>query len=327
MLRAHGRCPRAGKACPNSVYESKIGTVTGTPPPHPAAPPHTMSHHNKSRAEADRAPCLSGKKGDFPYAACSAFCKAQLSHCGFCKCRACPFCSADGKLANTAAVPKTGTTGPSTKVTSAGSSSSSGSRKRGGISTAKAPGDVTSLQAALHAAEGRARQAEARLSAMEKQLGLCRHSASSLRASLGRAPPPAPRRRHGANETAATLAAAVGTRCSESIEWAMRVGIATAPASYPGLTRNSSAHAFQLHLFLNDPATRCMDPRDADALAEEAAAEAADARADSIASALLMLGLVACALCNAYSLGYLSCTNRYVRAVLRTVGCAPELVR
>ena len=80
-------------------------------------------------------------------------------------------------------------------------------------------------------------------------------------------------------------------------------------------------------MHLTNPDSGCTDPRDAETLAALAAADTAEQRAEALSSLLLLLGVAACALLNAYSLGYLSCTNRYLRAALRAVGCAPEIVR
>jgi hypothetical protein len=52
---------------------------------------------------------------------------------------------------------------------------------------------------------------------------------------------------------------------------------------------------------------------------DEEADEAFARREEAFASALLMLGVLLCALCNAWALGYLQ-PNRYLRAVLQFVG-------
>ena len=51
------------------------------------------------------------------------------------------------------------------------------------------------------------------------------------------------------------------------------------------------------------------------------------AAGDGGMSLILFFGVIFCALCNAYTLGYMPITNRYVRAVLRPLGLVQPLVR
>ena len=58
--------------------------------------------------------CQSDLKGDLPFMACGSFCKAAKAgnHCKFCKCRTCPYCTAEGTqkegyVATEAPVPST----------------------------------------------------------------------------------------------------------------------------------------------------------------------------------------------------------------------------
>ena len=77
----------------------------------------------------------------------------------------------------------------------------------------------------------------------------------------------------------------------------------------------------QLHLHLYDPTlSRCPNPRGGDdALGREGEGP--------LASLLLLLGVLGCALANAYSLGYLQ-PSRTLRRLLRALGCPQsELVR
>ena len=69
----------------------------------------------------------------------------------------------------------------------------------------------------------------------------------------------------------------------------------------------------QLHLHLYDPVlSRCPDPRGAGALPVEGEGP--------LASLLLLIGVLGCALANAYGLGYLQ-PSRTLRSLLRAIGC------
>ena len=105
--------------------------------------------------------------------------------------------------------------------------------------------------------------------------------------------------------------------CIDAISWAQHVGVVRYPTLYPGLNASSPTREFQLHLHLNDPPSECADPRSA---GEQLLA------GDGGMPLILFFGVLLCALCNAYSLGYLQ-PNRYVRAVLRQLGLATPLVR
>ena len=203
--------------------------------------------------------------------------------------------------------------------------------------------DSASLLRALHSAEAKARQAESRLAAVEKQLSMCRHSTSTLRAAAGlHAPPPpppgagassSPTRRGGSptgrlNADTATPNAAAAAACAEAVAWAMRAGLKQ--GLFPGLNASSPRSAFEHHLRLHDPASRCAEPpsaANAESVDDEYAEEDEMGRREAFASMLLLLGVVLCALCNAWALGYLQ-PSRRVRAVLQAVGIPiPQLVR
>ena len=307
-----------------------------------------------SPAKERREPCSSGKGGDFAYRACAPFCKVQQrsNHCSFCKCSYCSFCKDKASLPppppKQAAVVAVATAAQAhfdpgvSKGTS--HTNSGGGRNKGTVasvggrnkvlaSTTASAGagstvsftasiqSVASLEAATRAAEARALRAEARLQAVEKQLALCRHSFASGRGQRAAPPPPA---RRGA---ARNVTAAAAARCGDAVDWAQRMGIIQYPELYPGLNVSSSAAAFQLHLHLTDPSSRCVDPRGPDAAEADAAAAAAADAYEAGASLLLLLGVLLCALCNAWSLGYLH-PNRRIRALLNAIGCPQaQLVR
>lgn len=199
------------------------------------------------------------------------------------------------------------------KPSKAGSSGDAGAR--GESSGAAAAGSTQ--QAALHAALARAHAAEARLAAIEKQLSMCRHSFSRAHASnlATFEPPSLAHRTYRSNATSARQA------CDEAVDHAMRSLRGHEGALYPGLNASSSALAVRLYLRGHDGASRCAElPRAAPSTELEGASEAA-------ASALLLLGVMVCALLNAWSLGYLQ-PNRHVRRALHLLGCpVPPLVR
>ena len=180
--------------------------------------------------------------------------------------------------------------------------------------------ELQRVQLLLQAAEARANSAEARIAGMEKQLSLCRHSSATLRASLKMRAPPPPAQGLASNRTSSGLidGRQVGVRCADSVAWASTEGIRLFPELYPGLNASSTPLQFQLHLHLYERRVGCPDPRDASDLAADDSA---------MASFLLFLGVVACALCNAYSLGYLP-PNRMLRSLFRRVGIpVADLVR
>lgn len=193
-------------------------------------------------------------------------------------------------------------------------------------------GDLQALSAIqeLVRVKGALRATESKLQAVEKQLSLCRHSSAQLRAAAGlSAPPPPPPRHHGGhggghgnngqNETESGSAIAVlSPVCADAVSWAQHVGVVRYASLYPGLNASSPARAFQLHLHLNDPTSECVDPR--------SAAEILVAGDGSASAFFLIFGVMVCALCNAYSLGYLH-PNRRLRALLRPLGLATPLVR
>ena len=105
-----------------------------------------------------------------------------------------------------------------------------------------------------------------------------------------------------------------------------------AAAIYPGLNSSSSAFDVQLHLHLNDASSRCASPRDALRQRGSGGGSGADDElvgglSDAAFSLLLLLGVLLCALFNAWSLGYVT-PNRHVRYAMRAIGCPQEqLVR
>jgi len=111
---------------------------------------------------------------------------------------------------------------------------------------------------------------------MEKQLQMCRHASTQLRAAAGK---------HGAGALAGL-----------------------------GAWRNASASA------------RLAAAEAINATAEEVL-EPEGVVTEAFASTLLLLGVLACALLNAWSLGYLQ-PNRHLRRALQSLGCPVEpLVR
>ena len=122
-------------------------------------------------------------------------------------------------------------------------------------------------------------------------------------------------------------------RCVDAVRWAKSVGVVRFPQLYEGLNASSPVFGFQLHLYLHDPPSHCSDPR-VTGLMVGLESDYGDELYDDIDSAggtaftvLLLLGVLLCAVCNAYSLGYLH-PNRQLRAVLRAIGCPTEtLVR
>jgi hypothetical protein len=281
------------------------------------------SHGAHAQAGAtSRVPCTSGKSGDFKYKSCAPFCSetSRASHCGWCKCSACSFCGT-GKRSS----PPAGLAAASASSPVVGSLGTTAHTPHG-----EPPADMATakLYAALRAAEARAKQAEARLAASEKQLGLCRHSAAELRASTGAhgllqpstssGGAPNWSRRGSAGHVNSTAAMV----CSEAVDWAMRLG--EKQGLWPlGLNATSGRAAIQEHLRLHDPSSRCGASlpwtSTVTLSAEEEAEEAYVRREEAFASALLMLGVLLCALCNAWALGYLQ-PNRHVRAMLQYVG-------
>ncbi|KAL1526558.1 hypothetical protein AB1Y20_015266 [Prymnesium parvum] len=292
------------------------------------------------------ASCASAKAGDFKHEACSTFCKEahRTTHCAFCKCKECTFCQASTNHTRN----PTGTRAPPTPAASlqqpAPSHSKHATRQSDGphheeadpfeavlardaSSTAALAAaasthqmELQRLQASLHSAEERARAAEARASGMEKQLSLCRHSSATLRATMKHhnAPPPplmaAGQIVHLNGSHAEIQGRQVGIRCADSVSWAAQEGVRLYPELYPGLNVNSSVFDFQLHLHLYDPTiSRCPDPR----------GNGAPINSESegwLASILLLIGVLACALANAYGLGYLQ-PSQTVRRLLRAIGC------
>lgn len=307
--------------------------------------------------EGDRQYCSSNRPGDFKYRACGTFCKAERvsQHCGFCKCMTCTFCEKAAGAATSvetgAVLLSKGTNGsksPSTSI-DGGATSSAASITSQPITDGKHASlsiDVPSLQVALRAADARARSAEARLAAMEKQLSMCRRASQQLRSA-------ATSRHHsdsggGGGEGAAAAAATAASpavapfrsnatssrqACEEAIDHALaqlvRFGYrldARGGTSelFPGLNASSPRDVVRLWLHQHQKSdSRCADPR----LAASSAAAEQDARMEAIASGLLLLGVMFCALLNAWSLGYLQ-PNRHVRGALACLGCEPApLVR
>jgi hypothetical protein len=296
--------------------------------------------------------CKSSRSGDSSYKLCSSFCNTQHAqqHCSWCKCQTCSFCKST-TLAPTALVKphdtiKTkgaksagnsthfkavGTTPHDTTKTSTNAkSSNSNSTKIKAMSTSSAT-SLSDVQE-LARVRGALRAAEARLQVVEKQLGLCQESSAKLRLAAGlSAPPPPPPRQRGAGRgggmdngtsiggvSAAATDAVINPACADAVSWAQHIGIVRYTALYPGLNASSPARDFQMHLHLNDPASGCPDPR--------SAAEQLLAGDSSASTLLLFVGVLFCALCNAYSLGYLT-PNRHVRAMLQPLGLATPLVR
>ena len=307
-----------------------------------------------------KAVCSSEKPGDFKYKACQPFCKPSADgknpSCAFCKCQSCQYCGGDAtidlsiksKAAAVAAPPspakqkstKSKSAKPSTATTTATptidnsiSSSSSSTQSN----------SIESLQSALHAAESRARNAEARLSAMEKQLSMCRHSSSQLRSQRGSGgsggvdptlslltPTGAGQLAPGPKLSWRSNATNPKQACDDAVHYAMsRLAPGSSSKSqqqllYPGLNSSSTPFAVRLYLFQHDAASsRCADPR----LALQTAAAQQHAADEAVASILLLFGVLFCGLLNAWSLGYLQ-PNRNVRRALSVLGCPlPELVR
>ena len=111
--------------------------------------------------------------------------------------------------------------------------------------------------------------------------------------------------------------------CAEAIDWAMRLGEKQGLWP-PGLNASSGRAAIQEHLGLHDPSSRCGTSLQwssgvLGSNANEETEEAYARREEALASALLLLGVVLCAMCNAWALGYLQ-PNRHLRAALQYVG-------
>lgn len=303
----------------------------------------SRKNSSKVRSSTSSVACSSAKAGDFNFKACAPFCKelSQSSHCTYCKCSACSFCEGHKKqpavesiassqsLSQTPSGSRVGTSktkkplaasAPSTKIAPAPLVVASEGQSSADLGTAK-------LYAALRAAEAKARQLESRLATSEKQLSLCRHSAAGLRTGTDvHTTPPLPPlgssfswRRDGMSRANATAAIV----CTEAVEWAMRLG-AKQGLWPPGLNASSSRAEVQLHLALHDPPSRCsgnggeFNPLSG-AVSDETDDEEALSRREAFASVLLMLGVLACGLCNAWALGYLQ-PDRRVRAALQYVG-------
>ena len=205
--------------------------------------------------------------------------------------------------------------------------------------------DVPALQAALKAADARARSAEARLSAMEKQLSLCRHSSLQLRNSAGKHATDLAAGAsfavggagggigievHGTSVSWRSNATSARAACDEAIDHALAQLVAITPRAdtwstgvgerYPGLNATSARGDVQRWLHSHDrAASRCADPRTSALLS----ARRDDAAGEAIASLLLLVAVLLCAMLNAWSLGYLQ-PNRHVRRCLATLGCKME---
>ena len=194
------------------------------------------------------------------------------------------------------------------------------------------------------------RHANERLEVIEGQLKACRHSTAALRATTGIKSGAAPVELLELLDEGKNASSLAGSRCAESVQWAQHVGVVRRasfvplnedvcalvspgawtclawqvrhPELYPGLNVSSPAAAFQLHLHTNMPSSRCTDPRTGVLMQEVMSGPS-----EGLASMLLLLGVLVCAICNAYSLGYLQ-PNRVIRSALRTIGCpSAPLVR
>uniref|UniRef100_A0A7S2JN88 Uncharacterized protein n=1 Tax=Haptolina brevifila TaxID=156173 RepID=A0A7S2JN88_9EUKA len=241
-------------------------------------------------------PCRSERPGDFAYMACAPFCQIH-AHCEWCKCRRCALCGGEVSRPSIGA----------NNSTDGANAQGQGPKLSGDHSM-----ELTHVRAALKSSEERMHHMAERLRVVEAQLGLCRKSSSTLRANKGMRSVPPPPPRHGRTNGSIPL------RCIEAVDWAVHVGVVTFPSLYPGLNASSAPAAFQTHLHLNDPTSRCPPPESMGV--EQEASE-------GLASLLLLIGVLLCALCNAYSLGYLQ-PNRQLRSCLRALGCPQQtLVR
>ena len=277
-----------------SLSASRVGQVASMP-------------HDASTPQA----CTSTKPGDFAYKACAPFCKTH-SHCEWCKCRKCSLCGSGGMTSLEAPPP------PRAALSGSPASSSESREPANATKTllqersSSTAQQLIHVRAALKTSEAKNRGLAERVEGLEAQLALCRKSSATLRSAKGiRNPPPPPG--HGRPSSAAP------SSCSEAIRWAQQVGIVNYPSLYPGLNVSSPPAAFQSHLHRNDPASHCPSVGPVRMVGETAS--------EGLASALLLLGVVLCALCNAYSLGYVQ-PSRFVRRMLGAVGCPqPTLIR
>jgi len=107
-------------------------------PPPPRWPKKMKKGRGGNSSAAKKTKCESSLKGDLPFMACGSFCKAARAgnHCTFCKCRTCPYCTADGKqnegyVATPSSTPLRSELGGASVGTSASTMSSSGPPQRG----------------------------------------------------------------------------------------------------------------------------------------------------------------------------------------------------
>ena len=293
---------------------------------------------------------MPSKPGDFRYKSCAAFCKP--TDCNkFCKCAACQFCAA-GTASATPAPSSTKTTLSSLRKPSKGSLAAHREHNASAsASNSGTHGPEGDIHQQLHSAEARARHAEERIASLEKQLSLCRHSSEKLRAggsgggggSSGTMSPQPTfmssllNRGGRGNVTELQI-------CSQAIrqmQMQQQASASSSDGSGGPLQAKSGAGSsraeLQLHLHLHDFATsRCPHPSQillAGRTSSSASGGGGDVRLEpaagadeTVASLLLFVGLVLCALCNSWSLGYLQ-PNRTCRRALRSIGLDLEVVR
>lgn len=284
------------------------------------------SEGNGERKGKSRAACDSGRKGDYRYKSCAPFCKEVngKSHCTFCKCMTCSFCINPNASTSSSSLARARNKEPLVPTSLASSAKEHKEELQASLqdyrrSTGSGP-LVASLQAAL-------RESELRVASLESQLHLCKSSAARLRDGrerdeplpLASTPPPSS---HGNQSSLSLAAVALNPRCSQSVAWAQRVGVKAYPELYPGLNSSSPAWLFQRHLHHYDfDVSRCPDPRPGEKW------KPADGGSDNLSSVLLLLAVLATALCNAHALGYVQ-PGRRLRALARLLGFPIEpLVR